>query len=656
MNQDEQQAQSILCQMTLDEKIDLITGCDGMYTKGVPRLNVRRIRMADATMGLRDDSIPATAFPATVLLAATWDRSLAQKYGATVASEFRAAGVDVLLGPGVNIYRVPQCGRNFEYFGEDPILSARMSSEYIKGAQSQGVAATVKHFVANNTDWHRCSSNSVIDERTFREVYLPAFESAVQDAGVLSVMTSYNLLNGEYTAESHRLVSDILLNEWSFDGVVMSDWEGTWTSEKAFNSGLHLEMPGNKTWSPEQLKPLLESGRLSQEELDAKCLAILKWGFAIDRIKAAAHEGTRRCPAHAQVALEVARKGVVLLKNERALLPLKLKGGQINIVGPYASATPTGGGAARVEPVDPQSILGSVSDLAPEVDVIRGELKMESAAAVIVCVGFNEKLEHEGSDRPFELPWEHEALIRRCAKANPNTIVVLFGGGAIGMDTWVDEVAAVLHAWYPGEKGGLAVAEILLGLVNPCGKLPISIERRWEDAPAFANYIPNGAAIYEAPDYVGRGRPQLDVHYEEGVFCGYRHYDKTGAAPLFPFGHGLSYTTFGYSGLKLTRTTNGEVEVAFTVKNTGAVAGREITQIYIGDAQASVPRPLRELKGFETVSLKPGESAEVKVSLGQRAFSFYDVAAKQWRLEPGEFQIEVGASSRDLRLNGCITL
>lgn len=652
-----EKAQGILKQMTDDEKLKLIAGIDTMFTKGVPRLGVRRLRMADASMGLRDGDTPGTAFPAAIALAATWNRKVAADYGVAVGAEFRAAQIDVLLGPGVNIYRVPQCGRNFEYLGEDPILAAAISTAYIKGAQSQGVAATVKHLAGNNMDWHRCVSNSVIDERTLREVYLPAFESAIHEAGVLSVMTGYNLLNGEYAGESEKLVRDLILNEWGFEGVVMSDWCGLWTAEKAFNSGLHLEMPDEKAWKLDKLKELLSQGTITHEELDHKCLAILKWTFAIEQLQAAMPKGQRKCPAHAQVALDVARKGTVLLKNSGALLPLKLNSGHINIVGPCAFPTPTsGGGAAKVDAIDPKSVVGSVMELAPGLDIVRSEKGMDSAEAVIVCVGFNDKIEHEGSDRPFELPWEQEGLIRRCVEANPKTIVVIFAGGAVSMDNWVDRAAAVLHGWYPGENGALAIAEILLGRSNPSGKLPISIERRWQDSPAHKNYIPEGGATYEAPNYIGRHRPVFDVRYEEGVFCGYRHYDKHHIEPLFPFGHGLSYTTFEYSGLALQRDDSGGITVSFTVKNSGSVAGDEIAQVYVGDVEASVPRPYRELKGFESVSLQPGQSTTVKIALSKRAFSFYDVTAKAWRLEPGAFRIQVGASARDIRLEETISL
>lgn len=656
-NESLEKAESLLKEMTLDEKIILISGIDSMFTAGVPRLGVRRIRMADASMGLRDKDILGTAFPATIALAATWNRGLSRQYGSAVGAEFRAAQIDVLLGPGVNIYRVPQCGRNFEYFGEDPALASALTAAYIQGAQSQGVAATVKHFAANNSDWHRCSSNSVVDDRTLREIYFPAFESAVREGGVLSLMTSYNLLNGEYTAESPKLIREIAMEEWGFDGLVMSDWEGTWSAEKSFQSGLHLEMPGGKLWKTETIRELLAKGVIQESELDRKNRAILHWTFRIEKLQQSAPKGKGRCPAHAGIALEVARKGTVLLKNRDRLLPLKRSPGRIHIVGPCAHPTPTsGGGAAKVDTVNPRSVLGSFMDLAPDLEIIRSENGLESSDAVIVCVGFDDKIEHEGSDRPFELPPEQEALIRRCLQANKNTVVVLFAGGAAGMESWIDECPAVLHAWYPGEYGAQAVAEILLGLKNPCGKLPISIERRWRDSPAHENYLPEGGASYETPNYTSRLRPIFDVRYEEGIFVGYRHYDRHDIAPLFPFGHGLSYTSFAYSDLKLEPAGNGSVDISFHLENTGIWAGEEIAQVYVSDLDASVCRPLRELKEFVPVPLESGEGREVKITLNRRAFSFYDVNQKKWLLEPGEFRIEIASSSRDIRLAGVVSL
>lgn len=641
--------------MTIEEKVDLISGVDSFWTKGVPRLAVRRLRMADASMGLRNAFIPATAFPAFIALAATWDRAAAYEYGSAVGAEFRAAEIDVLLGPGINLYRVANCGRNFEYLGEDPILAGELAVEYVKAVQAQGVSATVKHFAANNTDWHRSVSDSIMDERTLREVYLAAFERVVTQAGVGAVMTGYNLLNGEYAAECRALIRGILQEEWGFTGVVMSDWGGTWNTMASFGSGLSLEMGVAKVFTRERLLALAGDGALDLEELDRKVLAILAWTFAIEEAQSSASaSGQRRGPGHLRTALDVARKGTVLLKNEGPLLPLDLGMRRLSVLGPCAFPTPTsGGGAAKVEAIDPRSILGSVLELAPNVNVSRDEDTLAQSDAVLVCVGFDAATEQEGADRPFGLPWKQVELIRKCAAANPNTIVVIVGGGGVAMADWIDPVKAVVHGWYPGEIGSVAIAEILFGRCNPSGKLPISIERTWRDAPAYGAYLPDGESLYTDPDYCSQCRPFFQVHYKECVFVGYRHYDRNGTAPLFAFGHGLSYTTFTYGGLTIERSDTG-VAVCCTVTNSGAVAGGEVVQVYVGDPQSTVPRPVRELKGFTRVELAAGESQTVRIELPERAFAFYDVTAKRWRIEPGEFVIEVGASSRDIRLTGRI--
>lgn len=654
------QINELVAAMTVDEKLDLLTGTDSMWTKGVPRLGVRRVRMADATMGLREDNVPATAFPAFLCLAATWNREVAAAYGRAVGEEFRAAGIDVLLGPGVNLYRTHHGGRNFEYLGEDPCLAAELVVPYIQAVQEQGVAATVKHFAANNSDWHRSVSNSVIDERTLRERYFPVFEAAIGRAGVRCVMTSYNLLNGEYTAENRWLLTDVLLGDWQFTGLVMSDWAGTWDTEKAFQSGLHLEMPGGKVWAAERLRTLLAAGKLAADELDRKVSRLVEWTLELDAHQAAvASTPHGRCPAHAEVALQTAREGSVLLRNRDGLLPLAPTMKTLAVVGPAACPTPTsGGGAARVAAVDPVSILGAINRLAPAVRLTRGERDddLKTADAVIVCVGYDAEREREGCDRPFELPWPQVQLIRRCTAANPNTIVVVVAGGGVEMASWIDGTAAVLHAWYPGENGCQAVAEILFGEVNPSGRLPFTLERAWPDAAAFGHYIPEGEAHYADPDYVSQYRPAFDVAYAEGVFGGYAHFDRSGTAPLFPFGFGLSYTTFAYAGLAVRATAEGGAEVRFRVRNTGGCAGAEVAQVYVGDLVATVPRPVKELKGFVKLFLQPGEEREAVVTLERRAFAFYDVATHAWCVEPGEFRISVGASARDLRLNASLTL
>jgi beta-glucosidase len=659
-----QEARRLLAALTRDEKTDLVHGVDSMWTCGVPRLGVRKLRMADASMGLRDDATPATAFPAFIALAATWSCERAAAYGQAVAEEFRAAGVDVLLGPGVNLYRTACCGRNFEYLGEDPCLASQLVAAYIRSAQAEGVSTTVKHLAANNSDWHRCCSNSVVDERTLREVYLPAFEAAVKAGGTRALMTSYNLLNGEYTAENRWLLHRVLREDWGFDGLVMSDWNGVRDLGRAFRAGLDLDMPGVTQWNayPKPLRALLDSGEVTPEALDRSVFQILAWTLEIEKMQEGRVRPPRgKCADHAAVALQTAREGIVLLRNRDHLLPLNARPGmRLCVVGPAANPTPTsGGGAAEVKAVDPVSILGAVCALAPEATVLRTDRPEELARAdaVIVCVGYDAEREREGLDRPWELHWHRDVnVIRHCQKHNPRTIVVIVAGGGVEMASWIDGTAAVLHAWYPGENGCRAIAEILFGQVNPSGRLPITIERSWADGAATANYLPPGGSHYNVSDYDSPTRAVFDVKYEEGIFVGHRHCDRTGRTPLFPFGFGLSYTTFEYSGLRVKPNGAGGADVTFCVRNTGARAGAEVAQVYVGDVQASAPRPARELKGFARMELEPGQERETTVALNRRAFAFYDVARQDWVVEPGEFRIWVASSSQEMRLEGALVL
>jgi beta-glucosidase len=658
------EAQRLLAAMTRDEKLELVHGVDFMWTRGVPRLGVRKLRMADASMGLRDEVLTATAFPAFIALAATWNRDRAAAYGQAVAEEFRAAGVDVLLGPGVNLYRTAGCGRNFEYLGEDPCLASRLAVAYICAAQAEGVSTTVKHFAANNSDWHRTCSNSVIDERTLREVYLPAFEAAVKEGGTRALMTSYNLLNGEYAACNRWLSHRVLREDWGYDGLVMSDWNGARDLGKAFRAGMDLDMPGATPVNsyPEPLRELLDNGQLKPEELDRSAFQILAWTLEIQQMQEGRNRAPRgKCAAHAAVALETAREGVVLLRNRAHFLPLNARPGlRICVTGPAASPTPTsGGGAAAVKAVDPVSLLGAICAVAPEAEILRSDRPKDlaSAAAVIVCVGMDGAREGEGMDRPWELHWQRDVgVIRQCQQHNPNVVVVVVAGGGVEMASWIDKTAAVLHAWYPGEIGCQAVAEILFGKVNPSGRLPITIQHAWADAASSAHYLPPGGALYDVPDYDWPTREIFDVKYEEGVFVGHRHFDRTGRTPLFPFGFGLSYTTFSYSGLRVTKNATGGADVTFRVRNTGTRAGAEVAQIYVGDVQASVPRPVRELKDFVKLLLAPGEEQETTITLDRRAFAFFDVARQDWMVEPGEFRIWVGAHAGEMRLEGQLVL
>jgi len=809
----EGRVESILSQMTLEEKINLLGGVDDFFIRDIPRLNLPRLRMADGPIGVRNFG-PATAMAGGIALTATWNPALAERVGTELGRDARAKGVHFLLGPGVNIYRAPMNGRNFEYFGEDPFLASRIAVGYIKGVQSQGVSATIKHFMGNNSEFDRHNTDSIIDERAMREIYLPVFEAAVKEAHVGAIMDSYNITNGLHMSQNKYLLNDVAKKEWGFDGVMMSDWFATYDGVEAANAGQDLEMPFGAHMNQQILKPAIEQGRVSVATIDDKVRRILSTAVRFGWLDRDQRDWSipRYNQMGRQVALDAARQGIVLLKNERGLLPLnKQKIRSILVVGPNAyPAVPVGGGSGRVEPFAAISYLQGISNYlgtAVQVHYARGvpslaelaeatsfttsasngqpglnaeyfnnfELKgtpavtrierrinygtgarlafpdktissrwtgyylpkdsgsydvfvqstgedggayrlyvddklildnwtankalvdfvtlslgpvphkvvleqrgrsqwlggrlklgivragqyvdaetkrlAAQADVVVVAAGFDPETESEGADRTFGLPPGQDELIQQMAAANKNTIVVMTSGGSVDMNSWVDRVPALLEAWYPGQEGGTALAEVLFGDVNPSGRLPITFERRWADNPTHDSYYPAA----------GTNR----VVYKEGVFVGYRGYEHNGTKPLFPFGSGLSYTTFQYSNLAIKPfasaapqgdSSGPRYEVSFEVKNTGTREGADVAQVYVGVTQAKVPRPAKELKGFVKVNLRPGETKKVLIILDKRAFSYYDVDSRQWRAEPGAFDVLIARSSQQIELRGKLTL
>jgi len=817
----DEQVEKILAQMTLEEKIDYLSGT-GMATRSVARLNVPAFKMADGPMGVRNYG-PATAMAAGINLAATWDPALARRVGEQIGRDARAKGVHFFLGPGVNIYRAPMNGRNFEYYGEDPYLAARIAVGFIEGVQSQGVSATVKHFMGNNSEYDRHSTKDVIDERTMREIYLPVFEAAVKEAHVGAVMDSYNLVNGSHMTQNSFLDFDVLKKEWGFQGVLMSDWGSTYDGVAAANAGLDLEMPTGTFMNRATLLAAVQDGRISPATIDDKVRRILRLAMRfhwLDRdqtdlsIPRYNLEGRR-------VALEASREGIVLLKNDGNALPLdKHKIKSLALIGPGAyPAVPVGGGSAGVRPFSAVSLLEGManelgadvrtyddagipelSDLAQntvfsttesggssgvlaeyfsneslegnpiehrteahinfgaapnaelgfgstpypanvgsarwsgfyaapsagaydffvqstgeaggyyrvyvdgklilnnwkESRALVGNATVESAAgphkvvvehhgrpsflgarfrfgivrhgayvnpaaekiaasadAVVVAVGFNPETESEGADRTFRLPPGQDELIAKIAALNKRTIVVVTSGGGVDMRGWIDRVPALLEAWYPGQEGGTALAHVLFGEANPSGRLPVSFERQWEDNPVHDSYYPESGAE--------------QVAYKEGVFVGYRGYEHDGTKPLFPFGYGLSYTAFRYQHLSVRPTASTSAknspeqaslayEVSFDVTNTGTRDGADVAEVYVGESQPKLPRPAKELKGFARVNLRAGETQRVKVLLNSRAFSYFDPAAHEWRVDPREFTVFVGRSVEDVQLKGAISL
>ena len=647
-------ASALVARMTLEEKCDYIGGSkDGFYIRPVERLGIPLIRMADGPQGVRNNT-RSTLFACGVAAAASWNEDVAYEMGVALGQDSRARGVHILLGPGVNICRSPLCGRNFEYMGEDPCLASATAVGYIKGVQSQGVMATVKHFALNNQEFNRHHVSSDADERTINEIYFPAFKAAV-DAGVASVMSSYNLVNNVHSAENRWLLTETLREKWGFEGFVMSDWTSTYSTLGCVRSGLDLEMPEGFCMNYAAIKPLVETGVIREKDIDRKVenilASLIAYGF-LDRpqLDTTIKEDN---PYSRDVAYRLSCESAVLLKND-SVLPLK-KGSNVVLMGPGADIIPCGGGSGSVDPLYSISLYEGMSRLGEDFPVtIVGEdyreavRTLKEADAVVVSVGFDRQTEKEDHDRTFALPQGQDELIEFAAEHNNNVIVVIYSGGAVDMRRWHDKVEAVLMGWYPGQEGGLAIARMLAGEMSPSGRLPISIEASPEDNPAYDNY-------YVEEPMTKRGHSTLNVTYGEGIFVGYRGYEKNGVSPLYPFGYGLTYTTFEYSDLMVSEKGDG-VDVTLTVTNTGNFDAAEVVQIYVGEDNPCVARPAKELKGYDKVFIPKGESAVVNVRLPESAFAFYDVDIHDWRINPGSFTIMVGASSQDIKLKEHIIL
>jgi beta-glucosidase len=670
---------AIVSKLTLEEKASLCSGKDFWSTKPVERLGIESLVLTDGPHGLRmqatagdrvglHDAVPATCFPTGVGLASTWNRALAEAVGEALGRECRVQGVGVILGPGVNIKRSPLCGRNFEYLSEDPFLAGELARHQVKGIQSQGVGASVKHFAANNQETARMRIDAVVDERTLREIYLPAFEAVVTGAQPWTVMCSYNRLDGTYASQHRWLLTELLKQEWGHTGLVVSDWGAVDDRVEALKAGLELAMPGDGGAGDAEIVEAVRAGRLDPAVLDRAVERILT---LVVRVAEGRRPGTPHSTgsgpafdpaAHHELARRVAGESMVLLKNEGGLLPLR-RGGRIAFLGAFARQPRyQGGGSSHIRPTR----LDTAYDAAVQLLADRGqvtwapgydpateepdpeqiqEARAAAAAAdvAVVFIGLTEGFESEGFDRKhLRIPRSHVALLEAVAEVQPRLAVVLSNGSPVEMP-WLSKAPALLEAYLGGQAGGSAVVDVLFGEVNPSGKLAETFPVRLEDNPAHLNF-PGG-----------RDR----VEYREGIFVGYRHHDAARVAPLFPFGFGLSYTTFAYSGLALDRAEMDEHEtltVSLRVRNTGQVPGQEVVQLYVRDEDATVVRPKKELAAFEKVALAPGEEKEVRFGLSPRAFAFWDVPFHAWKVEPGEFTILVGASSRDLRLTGRVTI
>ena len=794
----------LLPRLTLDEKISMLGGDQtGFNASGVPRLGIPPIRMSDGPVGVRTGE--ATAFPTSIVMAATWDPALIYRYGVALGDEAKAKGKNCILGPCVDIDRFPLGGRNFESFGEDPFLTASMAVPYIKGVQSQGVIATVKHFACNDQEYERNNYDVQVDERTLHEIHLVPFEAAVRKGHVLALMSAYNLVNGDHCSENHHLLTDILKDQWGFKGIVMSDWVSVYSADKAALAGLDLEMP-QPIWFGARLKQAVVDGKVPMSVIDDKVRRLLRVRFEagiFENPDPKPDESIVRSAAHRALALQIAQEGIVLLQNKHFLPLDSAKVKSIALIGPSAMVARTGGGGSshvspwrttspyaglaalvggkvrlsyaegvNLDPFKPviipssclrtpdgkaQGLLGEYfankdfkgaplfTRVDPQIDFVfpgakpdprmpstdysirwtgqfsvpksgtyhlavgsddgsrlyidgtlvvdnwgqhgdqyaYGKIELQAGRAyairidyfqgggdaavhlgwkdpadktpeptiadavaaakkadvAILCVGNTDTTESEGLDvASFHLPGNQDALVDAVLRANPNTILVIYGGVPVRIQNWLARTKAVIAALYPGQEGGEALADILFGVVNPSGKLPFSYIQDGAQSPAFA--------AYKAPDNI--------VKYSEGVFVGYRFYDARGITPLYPFGYGLSYTKFDYRNLRIEKKGEHNFVVEADIANTGSRAGAEVVQVYVAPHPSPVPRPPKELKGYARVFLKPGDVKTVRIPLDARSFEYYDADASRWALSPGHFEIMVGPSSREFRLHDAI--
>lgn len=648
----------LIGQMTVEEKAGLCSGQDFWHTKAVERLGIPAIMVSDGPHGLRkqdqeadhlgiNDSIKAVCFPAGCALAASFDRQMTTRLGEALGEECQAENVAVILGPAVNIKRSPLCGRNFEYYSEDPYLASEIAASHIKGVQSKNVGTSIKHFLANNQEHRRMSSSSEMDERTAREIYLAAFEGAVKQSKPWTVMCSYNRINGTYACENKKYLTDILRDEWGFDGFVVSDWGAVNDRVDSLKAGLELEMPSSFGINDKKIAEAVKAGTLSEECLDEAVERVLNivYKFVENRNENAVFDKE----ADHKLSKEIAAECMVLLKNDQ-ILPLDEKANTV-FIGAFAKKPRyQGGGSSHINSFKVESALDAAAGMEhityspgfiTEKDVIDEALiksaveAAKKAETAVVFAGLPDSFESEGFDRKhMRLPDCQNELIRQVAAVNKNTVVVLHNGSPVEMP-WIQDVKAVLEAYLGGQAVGAATVDILFGKANPCGRLAETFPIRLEDNPSYLYYLGEGDK----------------VEYREGVFVGYRYYDKKKMDVLFPFGHGLSYTSFVYSNLVLDKENMKDTEtlrVTVDVTNAGTIKGKEVVQLYVAPLNGSIIRPVRELKGFDKIELNPGETKTVSFELEKRAFAYFDMEAGDWKVENADYEIQIGKSSRDI--------
>ena len=656
-----QNTELLLKKLTLEEKCALLSGAETFKTRGMPKHGIPQIWLSDGPHGLRkqagesdhlglNPSVPATCFPTASAVANSWDAALGEEIGAALGEEAAAQEVSVVLGPGLNMKRNPLCGRSFEYFSEDPYLAGKLAAGYIRGIQSKGVAACPKHFAVNSQETRRMASDSIVDERTLREIYLTGFEIAVKEGHPRSIMSSYNLVNGTYANENKHLLMEILRGEWGFDGAVITDWGGSNDHALGVKNGSTLEMPAPGGDSVRELLAAVESGKISESDIDARLSELLPLVFDT---KAALDAAPREfdAAAHHALARRAAEESLVLLKNEDSLLPLAA-GSKVAVIGDFAkNPRYQGAGSSMVNSTQVDVLLDKLID--SELNVIgyqqgfdrhgKPDAALQKSACelatqadtVILCMGLDEIAESEGLDRSnLRLAQNQVDLLQAVAAVNPKIVVVLYSGSVVETP-WLDNCQALLYAALGGQAGADAVADALTGKVNPCGKLAETWPLAYADIPSAADFATR----------------RKTVEYREGLYIGYRYFTTAEKAVRFPFGYGMSYTTFAYSDMAAD-----EQGVSLTVTNTGSVAGTEIVQLYVAKKNSELFRPARELKGFARVTLAPGEKQRITITLDDKAFRFWNVKANRWEIEGGEYELLVGASVEDIRLCEKVTV
>ena len=663
------QADRILRILSLDEKIEMTHGHNKFFLPGAPAKGLPHVFMVDASAGVRiNHSIPdqnevrhpekTTQFPANIMLASTFNTELAHKYGEAVGYETRMAGAGVLLGPGMNIYRSSQCGRNFEYLGEDPYLAGQMVANYVTGMQGTGTMACLKHFLCNNTEFYRKISNSIVDERAIMEIYTPAFQAGI-DAGAGSVMTSYNLLNGEWAGQSKYVITDLLRGTLGFKGLVMTDWRSIYDWKKLVLSGQNVEMPGtpDEHYHINSVRGLLKSGELTEKNIDdmirPMIATLIRFGL-YDRFKNGQPNEDHlaaRLPEHEKISYQTAAEGTVLLKNN-GILPLKEKQ-RVLLVGRWAKVAPQGGGSSKVKGFNhvtsEQALLNALRAKVTAVEK-PNFIQLQEADVVVVATG---TYDSEGTERPFQMEQEDEALVRMACAANKNVIVLVLSGSGVDMSDWNDKASAIIYGWYPGQAGMQAIADIMVGKINPSGKLPATIEKSFKDSPA-ANMIPRGLSLKSVkgnPNGLWIAPKHYDVEYKESILVGYRWYESKGIEPLYPFGFGLSYTNFELNNAKIAASkisADKSVKVTVELTNTGAMDGAEVVQLYVSENNPTVLRPKKELKAFKKVNLEAGAKTTVTFELKHSDLRYWNDKTHAWEVNKGAYTIHIGNSSANI--------